>query len=115
MAKQMLAMTYLALHDRESAKPLMIDVVESVYRDYSRSFPLMNEQESLQFAATGELRLRLFCSYVNDFHDADPELPARMFGLRVTPKVAGQLANNVFLDICRLVGYNFGSSLRLFP
>jgi tetratricopeptide (TPR) repeat protein len=85
-AKQWLAMAYLALHDRKAAKPLMLDMLTTVYGEYLQSFPLMNDQERLEFISTSELRLGLFCSYVDEFHDADPSLTEEMFDLALWSK-----------------------------
>jgi CHAT domain-containing protein/tetratricopeptide (TPR) repeat protein len=79
LAKQELATAYLAERDREKAKPVIMNLLESVHGDYLSSLPLMSQEELLDFAQTTELRFSMFFSYVHDFHGVDPDLVGRMY------------------------------------
>ena len=87
-SRQWLAFIYFRQHDRERARPLMSELVESVYQDYERYFGMMTEQERLQFTTSVDFKLGLFCSYVHEFHESDPELIGKMYDLAIWNKGA---------------------------
>jgi CHAT domain-containing protein len=91
LARLLLANSYLGIHEREKAKPLLLSLIEDVYQEYSHDFALMTEQERLQFAAEADKKLSVFCSYVHQFHDADPDLAGRMYDLALWSKGAVML------------------------
>jgi CHAT domain-containing protein/tetratricopeptide (TPR) repeat protein len=86
--REYLALVYFEQRDRDRAKPLVLKTVEGVYRNYETYFALMTEQERLEFTVSADNKLSLFCSYVHDFHDADPELIGEMYNFAIWTKGA---------------------------
>jgi CHAT domain-containing protein len=87
-AKQYLAIAYVTLHEREKAKPLMLDLLDSVYVSYENDFPLVSETDRLELTKNAEFRLALFCSYVAEFYPEDADLAGRMYDFALWSKGA---------------------------
>jgi CHAT domain-containing protein/tetratricopeptide (TPR) repeat protein len=81
-----LARAYVRQGDRVRAKPLMDSLVHSVYENYERNFDVMTEQERLQFAATADQTIELYCAFVDLYHDLDADLADRMYDLALWSK-----------------------------
>jgi CHAT domain-containing protein/tetratricopeptide (TPR) repeat protein len=86
LVKQLLAVAYIGAHDPAKARPVVLEGLDAVFADYEHDFALMDEHDRLAFAAAADARIGLFCSYVHQYHDRDPESVEEMYDLALWSK-----------------------------